>query len=71
MITQKTIKAYDCNTFEGFIDKMVLWLLEGEDVGRLISKLSPRQKADALVYLSGSHAEEHIVLSKMIRRTIK
>lgn len=71
MITQKTIKAYHCDTFEDFIFKMCEWLIEGEDVGRLISKLSPRQKADALVYLSGSHAEEHIVLSKMIRRTIK
>lgn len=71
MITQKTIKAYGCSDFEGFVDKMTEWLIEGEDVGRLISKLSPRQKADALVYLSGSHAEEHIVLSKMIRRTIK
>ena len=67
MITPKTLKAYGLDTIEDFVDMLIGMVIEGKDINRQVSKMSPQQKLDAMYYLGGSEAEECIVLKNIIR----
>lgn len=67
MVTKKTLEELGCANVCDYCDKLLEWMLGGMDIRRNIKKLSPEQRVDALLYLNGSQAEEHIVLFKMIK----